>query len=106
MTEELRICAENNLPCNGVDLFIMGRVNQEENTAEVGEITMRETPTHRAQPAIRLTYAQAHALLEDLWRAGIRPSQIGTAGHVQAMQNHIDDLRMVVKATLPAKETA
>jgi len=46
-------------------------------------------------PLLRLSQEQAAALMDDLWNAGVRPSDQGTPGQLAAMQAHIGDLRAI-----------
>lgn len=47
--------------------------------------------------AIRLQYEDAQILMDELYAIGIRPTDgRSTVGQVQAMQNHLDDLRRLV----------
>lgn len=36
------------------------------------------------------------SLMDELWREGIRPKDIGTAGHLSATQSHLADMRVIV----------
>ncbi len=40
--------------------------------------------------------ATMQSLLDELWRLGFRPSDIGTAGHLKATQAHLGDMRALV----------
>lgn len=44
--------------------------------------------------------AEATSLMDQLWRAGIRPSDIGTPGHLAATQAHLADMRAIVAKNL------
>ena len=46
-------------------------------------------------PALVLEPDAAQVLMDELWRAGIRPSEIGTAGHLSATQAHLQDMRAI-----------
>ncbi len=51
------------------------------------------------EPLIKLQKDSAQELLDELWRAGLRPSNVKSLdGQIEAMQHHIDDLRWIVKA--------
>jgi hypothetical protein len=41
-------------------------------------------------PTLEITDEAAQRLLDDLWDAGYRPSDVGTAGHLAAVQKHLD----------------
>lgn len=54
-----------------------------------------------AEPLLRITAEQAQILVDSLWNAGLRPvGGSGTAGQAEAMKQHIEDLRYVMKQTL------
>lgn len=40
-------------------------------------------------------------LMDSLWNVGIRPSDIGTPGHLAATQAHLEDMRKIVQQVLP-----
>ncbi|MFP4598035.1 MAG: hypothetical protein ACLFVJ_07275 [Persicimonas sp.] len=49
------------------------------------------------KPAIRLQRGAAQQLMDDLWRAGLRPEGVKSASDVvEAKDAHIDDLRRVI----------
>lgn len=47
-------------------------------------------------------------LMDALWKHGIRPAEIGTAGHLAATQKHLEDMRAIAFSQLaidpPKKE--
>lgn len=40
------------------------------------------------------------SLMDQLWQLGMRPSDIGTPGHLAATQAHLSDMRRLVQKTL------
>lgn len=65
------------------------------------ELTMVERPINTAiEPTIRLHHDDAQVfmqhLMDNLWSNGIRPKDIGTAGHLAATQVHLEDMRAIV----------
>ncbi len=53
-----------------------------------------EAVTHR--PMVTLRGPEAQLLMDDLWRAGIRPSEgTGSAGQLAAVQSHLQHMRHV-----------
>lgn len=42
-------------------------------------------------------------LMDELWREGFRPKDIGTAGHLAATQAHLADFRALVSKSLDVK---
>ncbi len=43
------------------------------------------------------------SLMDELWREGFRPKDIGTPGHIAAMQEHLNDMRAIVAKQLDVK---
>ena len=59
----------------------------------VGELTPFK------EPLIKLQQDSVQELLDELWRAGLRPSNVKSLdGQIEAMQHHIEDLRWIIKA--------
>lgn len=59
---------------------------------------LEEKDQCRAQaPLISLTPAEAQALVDELWQAGIRPTEgSGSAGQLAAVNRHLEDMRTIV----------
>lgn len=59
------------------------------------------------QPMIRLSESDSgetlQSLMDELWKVGIRPKDIGTAGHLSATQKHLEDMRAIVSSKLEVK---
>lgn len=45
---------------------------------------------------LSLTREDAQLLMDDLYRIGIRPSEVGSVGQISAMQNHLNDMRQLI----------
>lgn len=57
-------------------------------TVELGALT---------QPMVSLPFDAAQRLMDELWSSGCRPSQaIGSAGQVEAIKYHLEDMRKLV----------
>jgi hypothetical protein len=49
-----------------------------------------------------LTNDNAQTLIDDLWQAGLRPTEgTGSAGALRAVERHLDDYRKLVEKILP-----
>ena len=58
-------------------------------------------PGTRTQPAIRLEREDAQRLMDELWQAGLRPSEgTGSAGSLAATERHLSDMRSIAFAAL------
>ena len=50
-----------------------------------------------SQPTFSLYIEQAQLLMDDLWMAGLRPTEgTGSAGSLAATQKHLEDMRTLV----------
>ena len=48
-------------------------------------------------PAVRLRVEEAQQLMDELWRAGVRPTEgAGSAGQMAATEKHLEDMRRLV----------
>lgn len=45
----------------------------------------------------------AQNLMDELWKHGIRPSDIGSPGHLEATKTHLSDMRKLVEKSLDVK---
>jgi hypothetical protein len=51
-------------------------------------------------PFLRLSRENATALMDSLWRAGVRPTEVGSAGELAATKYHLEDMRSIVGVKL------
>ncbi|CAG2144537.1 hypothetical protein LMG31506_03027 [Cupriavidus yeoncheonensis] len=57
----------------------------------------RMDPGQMTEPCMRLTTNEAQSLMDELWHAGLRPSEgTGSAGAMAATQKHLEDMRTLV----------
>lgn len=56
------------------------------------------------EPLLTLKYQQAQELMEQLWAAGVRPTQAaGSIGQLAAVEKHLADMRALTAHVLQAK---
>ncbi len=56
------------------------------------------------EPTFKVSHLQAQALLDELWRCGIRPSNgEGSVGQLAATEKHLADMRAIVANKLEVK---
>lgn len=49
------------------------------------------------EPMLRLPIHAAQRLMDELWQAGVKPSQsVGSTGQVEAIKYHLEDMRKLV----------
>jgi hypothetical protein len=54
-------------------------------------------PGQRCEPTFSLDYSEAQTLMDDLWQAGLRPTEgAGSAGAFAAQGKHLEDMRRLV----------
>lgn len=66
----------------------------------VTNVIMTTLPQGSAHPGtcVQLTAGEAQALLDELWRAGVRPTDQrdhGTTGHVAALEKHAEVMEAI-----------
>lgn len=100
MRDELNIRAELTLSANSVALYIAGRTNGRFSVCESLVLAEADETLCHA-PVAYLKASECQVLMDDLWRAGIRPTEgAGTAGSMRATENHLADMRKIVAAKL------
>jgi len=65
--------------------------------------------TEYAAPAISMSSKMAQDLMDELWRAGLRPADgTGSSGQLAATERHLDDMRAIaahkIGAPLPERK--
>lgn len=75
---------------NGVELLVR-------QGNEFGVVMFEAKPAGAyVEPTVRIGYDEAQALMDDLWRSGLRPTEgAGSAGAMRAVEKHVDDLRKI-----------
>lgn len=64
-------------------------------------LVMTETkPGEYVQPFLTLDPDAARQLMDELWRAGVRPSEHGSPGQLAAVERHLDDMRSISQRLL------
>lgn len=80
---------------NGVEIAAFGKLpSGDMRVAIIQWETIAESAAMKPTLAIRMD--QAQVLMDDLWNAGVRPTDgAGSAGAMRAAERHIQDLRAV-----------
>lgn len=91
MINQIRVRAQSS-PWRGCVEILAMQGNQ------VGVIEWLDHPDgDMADPTIRLSMTDAQVLMDDLWHAGLRPTEgTGSAGALAATQGHLNDMRKLV----------
>ena len=57
------------------------------------------------EPAMRIDYASAQRMMDQLWLVGLRPSEgTGSAGALSATEKHLADMRTIAFKALEIRE--
>lgn len=65
-------------------------------------VMRRAEPGAISPPCVSLPFADAQTLMDQMWDAGLRPSQsVGTAGQVEAIKYHLEDMRRLAFGSVP-----
>jgi len=56
------------------------------------------------QPTFSLRRDQVQALMDEMYRIGVRPTEQGTAGELEATKSHLKDMRNLVASALEVPE--
>jgi hypothetical protein len=82
---------------DGVEMLI--REKRNDGTLAVGTSVIMESKLAGSfvQPTFRLSNTAAQVLMDDLWNAGLRPTEgAGSAGSLRATEKHLNDMRRIV----------
>lgn len=80
------------------DIEILLKQKAETGFAVCEDITMKtKKEGERVEPSFKLERHSAQILMDDLWHAGLRPTEgTGSAGSLAATERHLEDMRTLV----------
>lgn len=80
---------------DGISVLIRQNLGGKRYIAE--PLTLRELEeVQYVEPTFNIDQTEAQILMDDLWSAGIRPTEgAGSAGSLKATQNHLEDMRKI-----------
>jgi hypothetical protein len=87
--------------CDSVSILIEERTtdNRRSVATNITMATVKEG--EMIQPSMELSKTSAQLLMDDLWHAGLRPSEgSGSAGSLRATERHLSDMRKIVSKNL------
>ena len=88
----MEVAVEYRFYQNGYDLFLFEK--QSDWTTIAFPITFgKVTSAELFAPCVFLKKEVAHQLMDELWRAGVRPTEVGSPGQLKAVENHLQDMR-------------
>jgi hypothetical protein len=79
---------------NGVEFYIESEDKKRRVKQVIFETVEEFTP---CEPSFMLSLDAAQTLIDDLWHAGLRPTEgTGSAGALRAVERHLEDMRTLV----------
>ena len=82
---------------NGVELLVF-----DDEVVATGFTTEKRARFSQADPTMKIKMEQAQTLMDDLWTAGLRPTDgAGSAGSLRATENHLKDMQKIAFTLLP-----
>ncbi|MGJ8670875.1 MAG: hypothetical protein ACSHXK_15420 [Oceanococcus sp.] len=101
MKEGLHVRAHYSPYADHVELLI-GQADAHGHRDVVRELTFeRVEPGSYLGPTTHIDLTAAQMLMDDLWNAGIRPTEgSGSAGSLKATERHLNDMRKIAGAKL------
>lgn len=92
MSDELKMRAQSAPWLNGVEVLIThGRAVAKIQFEEIADGTCYDPDS-----ILRLSIPEAQTLMDDLWQAGLRPTEgRGSAGSLRATESHLADMRKI-----------
>jgi len=81
----------------GYDIMVMKKPRDSNNMLIIDSVEIISVePGCIIEPLFSLNRTDTQVLMDDLWDAGVRPSEgSGSAGALKATQNHLEDMRTI-----------
>jgi hypothetical protein len=92
----LKVLCFRNIMSQTVDFLVHSAVNGRLSVMQPGEQVDLPIGQMASDPTFSLTSDAAIKLMDEMWAAGIRPTQVGTAGQLAATERHLEDMRTLV----------
>lgn len=106
-TEIFRVYQDYDLyPFGGIAIRY-GMRNPDGSTIVAEPVSLRRHPPDepvRLAPMLIASRTAIQTLMDELWKIGVRPSDIGTAGHLASVQAHLDDMRKIAFGFLQVEQ--
>ena len=96
----LKVEVQSNAPLRRIDFYLVEIAPLDGTTMHLGQpVTMEavnlDDPV-ALPPTFSLSLQSAQAFMDALWGTGIRPTENGSAGQLDAMKAHLEDMRRLV----------
>jgi hypothetical protein len=74
---------------------IAGDPGDGQRSAMLPAVFQNLEPGSSCQPTLELSESDAQSLIDELWKAGVRPRDIGSAGHLAAVERHREEMSAI-----------
>lgn len=92
----LKFYINRNIASDSFELYLK-RLDRGSGISIATNITFIKKPDSFVVPPLaNLREEEAQNLLEELWKAGFRPKEVGTAGQLDSVKYHLEDMRKLV----------
>lgn len=92
----LKFYINRNIASDSFELYIK-RLDRNSGISIATNITFeKHIPENLASPLTVLRETEAQELLEELWKVGFRPKEVGTGGQIASIKYHLEDMRKLV----------
>lgn len=108
--DTLRVFCGDRPEWGGIDVMVARRVQvarspQWEALASIWTMLPDDCGATPTPPLLRLDYALAQRLMDELWKCGLRPKEgTGSAGAMAATERHLADLQRLVERFVVPRE--
>lgn len=98
VNKQMALFVHRNIPRRAVEFFASN-----ESGEYLLPVVVAVSPRDEAvetDPFLSLSADETQGLIDELWKAGFRPTEVGTAGQLSAVEDHLQDMRSLVFDTL------
>ena len=95
MNNTFKFYVNRNIASDSFDLYLK-RTTESGSSMGINIMFTKLEPGLLTSPILKLREEEAQELLEELWGAGFRPKEVGTAGQLSAVQYHLENMRKLV----------
>lgn len=100
-----KVQAERRPWSTDIEILLMERREDGTKSVALPSVFVEREPGHAVQPTWTLSHQAAQDLMDELWRAGLRPTEgRGSAGSLKATQDHLQDMREIAFSFIPKRK--
>jgi hypothetical protein len=92
--DHFEVRADRSRLSKGIELYVLQHQAGKSSLARSLNMEELQEGMWAPSPTLRLHEGDAQALMDELWRCGLRPSEgTGSAGSLAATERHLEDMR-------------